>query len=185
MERDSPLCFHSAGWELSAETGENNTSNRIDRGAISQCRQRSAGAKWQAVEDQRGEDQRDRATSRRRLKKLGTGLKLSHIKTYRAHLDRGSGGQKQSKIALPPCAQQLAVDILRRAQAVNSVPNPTARSASRSVETPRPGFLFGQERASFPRGRQGKPGGPESRCPVPRGGGARLRGSRRAAFAGA
>ena len=33
---------------------------------------------------------------------LGTGLKLSHIKTYRAHLDRGSGGQ-QSEIALPPC----------------------------------------------------------------------------------
>ena len=87
---------------LRRETGENNTSARIDRGTISQCRQRSAGAKWQAVEDQRGEDQRDRATSRRRLKILGTGLKLSHIKTYRAHLDRGSGGQ-QSEIALPPC----------------------------------------------------------------------------------
>ena len=97
---------------------------------------------------------------------LGTGLKLSHIKTYRAHLDRGSGGQKQSKIALPPCAQQLAVDILRRAQAVNSVPNPTARSASRSVETPRPGFLFGQKRVPFPRGRQGELGVPGE--PVPR-----------------
>ena len=52
----------SSGRELSAaETGENNTSTRIEhRGTISQCRQRSAGAKWQAVEDQRGEDQRDR-----------------------------------------------------------------------------------------------------------------------------
>ena len=46
-------------------------------------------------------------------------------------------------------------------------------------------FFFGQERAFFPRGRPGEPGLPESRCPVPRGGGARLRGSRRAAFAGA
>ena len=87
------------------------------------------------------------------------------LQWYRAHLDRGSGGQKQSKIALPPCAQQLAVDILRRAQAVDSVPNPTARSASRSVETPRPGFLFGQKRAFFPRGRQGEPGLPGE--PVP------------------
>ena len=55
----------STGWELPAETGGNNTSIRIDRGAIrGQCRQRSAGAKWQAVEDQRGEDQRGSATTR-------------------------------------------------------------------------------------------------------------------------
>ena len=62
----------SKGRELSAEMGESNTSIRVDRGAISQCMQRRAGAapgaKWQAVEDQRGEDQRDRATSSRRLR---------------------------------------------------------------------------------------------------------------------
>ena len=58
----------STGRELSAEMGESNTSIRVDRGAISQCMQRRAGAKWQAVEDQRGEDQRDRATGRRRLR---------------------------------------------------------------------------------------------------------------------
>ena len=116
---------------------------------------------------------------------LGTGPKLSHIRTYRVHLDRGSGGQTEQDSSPAVIALQPTVEILRRAQAVDSVPNPTARSASRSVERPRPGFLFGQKRVPFPRGRQGEPGVPESRFPVPRGGGARLRGSRRAAFAGA
>ena len=116
---------------------------------------------------------------------LGTGLKLSHIKTYRAHLDRGSGGQ-QSEIALPPCEHSnwpLRYCEERR----RSIQCRTRQPEVHREAWKHPALVSSLARSGCPFrvGDRAGLGCRESRFPVPRGGGARLRGSRRAAFAGA
>ena len=110
---------------------------------------------------------------------LGTGPKLSHIRTYRAHLDRGSGGQAEQDSSPAVIALQPTVGNCEERR--RSIQCRTRQPEVHREAWNDPALVSSLARSGCPFhvGDRACLGCRESRSPIPRGGGARLRGSER------